>query len=303
MTSNHMYSSISENAPLQAGLDSKCSTEKNNQRVHCQPLTSRVVSWLTLASLFYLIGLGHTLLNKLQSNAATPEYTTYRGSIQHFDRTDVFKEELIPPATNTDTLNPPLATPRVLIVYGPPDDPWQQEMANAVLEGCQSIPHSDCRLLTVATATFDDVQAADAIVLGSSVENANTHFAVQQWIDQEWDIFKMIPDKIGAAFVTAGGISAGQEGTLKRLLESMMVFRMLAVGGESWESAFGVAAVTAEPPFAKQPSSGDENNTSKSWFPRDCYLPEGQLISPMFLDQAKGLGRRVARLVVQRVKR
>eukprot|EP00957_Ditylum_brightwellii_P057429 4354408-Ditylum_brightwellii.AAC.1 len=69
--------------------------------------------------------------------------------------------------------------------------------------------------MAISTATFDDVQAANAVILGSSVQDANTHYAVQQWIDQEWILSEMLPDKIGAAFVTAGGISAGQEGTLK----------------------------------------------------------------------------------------
>jgi multimeric flavodoxin WrbA len=42
-----------------------------------------------------------------------------------------------------------------------------------------------------------------------------------------------LKDKIGAAFVSAGGISAGEELTQLSILHSMLIFGMIVVGGRS----------------------------------------------------------------------
>jgi NAD(P)H dehydrogenase (quinone) len=49
--------------------------------------------------------------------------------------------------------------------------------------------------------------------------------------------------------VTAGGISAGEEIVQMNILQSMLVFGMIVVGGPDWTQPFGASAVTGEPPF------------------------------------------------------
>lgn len=61
---------------------------------------------------------------------------------------------------------------------------------------------------TVSNAKFGQVLAADGVILGSSVENANTHPDIQKWINDSWDVTQDLSNKVGAAFVTAGGLSA-----------------------------------------------------------------------------------------------
>ena len=78
--------------------------------------------------------------------------------------------------------------------------------------------------------------------------------------------------KLGAVFVTSGGMSSGEELTMVNMLHSMMIFGLITVGGDSWTSAFGASAITAEPPFA------------------------AGLTNEVFLNKAEGLGRRVATL-------
>ncbi len=146
-------------------------------------------------------------------------------------------------------------------------------MAEAVAGGARAVAGTRVRLATVAEATVDDVLAADAVILGSPVYNANVAPEVQSFINS-WP-FEGSPlrDKVGAAFVTGGGISAGEEAVQLGLLRSMLVFGMVVVGGPDWTGAFGASAVTGEPPFdAAGAGAVDER----------------------FLEKARALGRRVA---------
>jgi NAD(P)H dehydrogenase (quinone) len=59
-----------------------------------------------------------------------------------------------------------------------------------------------------------------------------------------------LKDKLGAAFVTAGGISAGEEVTLLNILQSMMIFGMIVMGGDDWTAPFGASGIRGEPPFS-----------------------------------------------------
>jgi NAD(P)H dehydrogenase (quinone) len=87
---------------------------------------------------------------------------------------------------------------------------------------------------------------------------------------------ELLRDKIGAAFVTAGGISAGEEVAQLNILHSMMVFGMIIVGGPDWKSAFGASAVVEEFPFDS--------------------IAGGAQVGNQFLLKGESLGRRVAEL-------
>ncbi len=146
-------------------------------------------------------------------------------------------------------------------------------MAEAVAEGARAVAGTRVRLATVAEATIEEVLAADAVVVGSPVYNANVAPEVQSFINA-WP-FEGAPlrGKVGAAFVTGGGISAGEEAVQLALLRSMLVFGMVVVGGPDWTGAFGASAVTGEPPFGP----GAEG-----------------AVDERFLEKARALGRRVA---------
>jgi NAD(P)H dehydrogenase (quinone) len=57
------------------------------------------------------------------------------------------------------------------------------------------------------------------------------------------------------------------------------MYRMIVVGGSDWQSAFGASAVTDEEPFDT--------------------TPKKQGVNPYFLKKAKGLGTRVAEVVIR----
>ena len=172
----------------------------------------------------------------------------------------------------------------LLIVYGPSDDVHQQQMAYAIEKGANM---KNVKVCSVDECSFQDVVTSDALVVGSAVYNANVHPDVQTWINT-WDFHANLQNKIASAFVTGGGISAGEEGVLISLLKSMMIFQMIVVGGSDWKSAFGAYAITNEGPFNTH-HLREKNSLGKM---KDT-------IDPMFLANAHALGARVAKMVVK----
>lgn len=168
--------------------------------------------------------------------------------------------------------------PTVLIAYYSQGG-HTKTMAEAVASGARAGGNVTVKLMSVETVKNEDLMNADAIIVGSPVYNANPAPEVAKFI-AGWP-FQGAPlfNKIGAAFVTAGGISAGEELTQMSILHSMMVFGMVVVGGEDWMSAFGASAVTAEKPFDQAKNDAG--------------------VTDQFIKKAKGLGKRVAELAVR----
>ena len=141
------------------------------------------------------------------------------------------------------------AQPTVLISYYSKTGNTKQ-MAEAVARGAAKVEGITVVLKTVEETTTEDLLNAGAIIVGSPVYNANVAPKVQEFITS-WP-FENAPlkDKLGAAFVTAGGISAGEEVTLLNILQSMMIFGMIVMGGDDWTAPFGASGIRGEPPFS-----------------------------------------------------
>ena len=124
-----------------------------------------------------------------------------------------------------------------------------QSLAEEVAKGAQSIPGVQVVLKSIAQTTTKDLLDADAIIIGSPVYNANLAPEVVKFIS-EWPFEgNPLKDKIGAAFVSAGGMSAGEELAQMNVLHSMLIFGMIVVGGDDWTSPFGASAITNESIF------------------------------------------------------
>jgi len=147
-----------------------------------------------------------------------------------------------------------------------------QSLAEEVAKGASSIPGVQVVLKRIDQTTTKDLLAADAIILGSPVYNANLAPEVVQFMSTWPFEGNPLKDKNGAAFVTAGGISAGEELAQVSILQSMLVFGMVVVGGDDWTSAFGASAITNEGVFKTE-------NLDK-----------------LFLQKGFSLGKRVARI-------
>jgi len=149
-------------------------------------------------------------------------------------------------------------------------------LAKSVAEGAQEINGTEVRLLTIENTSTDDLLWADAIILGSPVHSANIAAPVQEFI-RTWPFEgQELKDKIGAVFVTGGGISAGEELAQMNLIHTMLVFNMIIVGGPSWDQPFGASAITGEKPFISESSETE--------------------IDSIFLIKGHTLGKRIGKI-------
>ena len=170
---------------------------------------------------------------------------------------------------------------QVLVVYHSETGNTEQ-LAQSVAEGARTIEGVEVILKSVDEVMADQLIDADAIIVGSPVYNANVTPDISKFI-ASWPFDgQPLKDKIGAAFVTAGGISAGEEIVQMNILQSMLVFGMIVVGGPDWTQPFGASAVTGEVPF----------EVSKP----------GE-ISEQFKDKGFLLGERVAKVTLKMSER
>lgn len=163
--------------------------------------------------------------------------------------------------------------PTVLIAYYSQSGNTKT-MAHAVEEGAKSVAGVRVLLLPINQVSTKEVLEADAIVVGSPVYNANVAPEVQGFINSWPFEGRPLKDKLGAAFVSGGGISIGEEGVMLDILRAMLIHGMLVMGGEETEAAFGASAITGEAPF----------QTGK--------------VEEQFLAKARGLGKRVAEMAL-----
>jgi len=153
-----------------------------------------------------------------------------------------------------------------------------EAMANAVAEGARTVNEVTVTLKPVSEVTASDLLDADAIIVGSPVYNANVSPEISAFI-ASWPFEgEPLKDKIGAAFVSAGGISAGEEIVQMNILQSMLVFGMVVVGGPDWKQPFGASSVTSEMPFTTTSAEETED---------------------LFLRKGHSLGARVAAITVR----
>lgn len=166
---------------------------------------------------------------------------------------------------------------QVLVAYHS-ETGYTEQMAEAVAEGAREIEGVVVYLKSVENVEMDLLLSSDAIIVGSPVYNANVTPQVSEFI-ASWPFDgNPLRNKVGAAFVTAGGISAGEEIVQVNILKSMLIFGMIIVGGDDWTQPFGASAVTGEPPFETE--------------------SPGQ-IRMEFLQKGKELGERVAKTAIR----
>lgn len=174
--------------------------------------------------------------------------------------------------------SPAQERPSVLIAYYSKSG-HTRAMAEAVARGARSVTNVNVKLLTVTETTTEDLLKTDAVIVGSPVYNANVVPEVVSFMNRWPFDGSPMRDKIGAAFVSGGGISAGEELTQLNILHSMMIFGMIVVGGADWRSAFGASAITDEKPFDQ--------------------MTKGKDVAEEFQKKGEALGRRVAELTVR----
>ncbi len=165
--------------------------------------------------------------------------------------------------------------PTVLIVYHS-ETGNTETMAEAIRDGVLSVDGVQVVLKTVEEATTQDLLEAHAIIVGSPVYNANVSPPVSEFLSSWPFEGQPLKGKIGAAFVTAGGVSSGEELTQMNILQSMLIFGMLVMGGPDWSTPFGASAIRG-----------------------DDFFPYDEPIHPGFIKKGNDLGQRVAETVAK----
>lgn len=124
-----------------------------------------------------------------------------------------------------------------------------ETMAKAVAEGCKSVPHTLVAMHKPDQVTKEDLEQADAIILGSPTYYANMAAPLKLFIDDWFTKYKVpLTNKVGAAFSTGGGMTAGREFAIVSMLLAMLNNGMIIVGPlYDGYGTFGVSAVTDQP--------------------------------------------------------
>ena len=155
-----------------------------------------------------------------------------------------------------------------------------KRMAQAVVEGVNRVPGAVAAVKRVGEVTREDLEAADAIVLGCPAYYANIPGRMKTVIDDwSWRMKVDFTDKVGGAFATGGGQMGGKEHVVISLLLFMINNRMIVAG----------------------PLYQDEDGQD-IWAEAGAGAMTGPIdpgISPKELDSANRLGERVARLAVK----
>ena len=162
--------------------------------------------------------------------------------------------------------------PSILITYHS-ESGKTQAMAEAVAEGVSQVQGVSYILKPTSEVQQQEILNTSAIILGSPVYNANMAPQIQEFINSWPFEGRPLKDKIGAVFVTGGGFSIGEEAVMFSMIRAMMIHGMLIVGGDKVEAAFGASAITGEGEF------------------------DGKEVQEIFLEKARGLGRRVGEIV------
>ena len=87
-----------------------------------------------------------------------------------------------------------------------------QIMAESVAAGARAVAGTEVTLVSVEAVDTAQLRAAHAVIVGSPVQEANVAVPVMQFINR-WPFPDGMRDKIGAAFVSGGGMSSGEEET------------------------------------------------------------------------------------------
>jgi len=124
-----------------------------------------------------------------------------------------------------------------------------EKLAKAIAQGAEEVPDVEVQLKRVDETSLDDLQSADAIVLGSPTYYGLLAAPLKKLLDESAKIHGKLEGKVGAAFTSSGGVATGAETTLLSILQAMLVHGMIIQGSPNAKH-YGPAATGA--PNAKE---------------------------------------------------
>ena len=132
---------------------------------------------------------------------------------------------------------------KVLIVYDSRTGNTEK-MAGNVAEGVRKIEGAEASVVGIERAKLDDLEGADAIILGSPTYYGNMSGKMKELVDKSFNIHGKLKGKVGGAFTSSGGTACGAETALLSMLQAMLIHGMV-VQGRHDDKHYGAAAVEA----------------------------------------------------------
>ncbi len=83
---------------------------------------------------------------------------------------------------------------------------------------------------SVTDTTLDDLQAADAIVVGSPTYYGRMAAPIAQFFDESVTRHGKLDGKVGAAFSSSSNIAGGNETTIMSIIETLLIHGMIVQG-------------------------------------------------------------------------
>jgi NAD(P)H dehydrogenase (quinone) len=105
-----------------------------------------------------------------------------------------------------------------------------RRLAEAVVEGVNSVAGVEAVLRKTQQVTKDDFIAASAIIAGSPVYFGTMAAQLKQVFDDFVSVRKKMENKIGAVFTTSGDVTGGKETTMFSIIQALMIYGMIIVG-------------------------------------------------------------------------
>ncbi len=104
-----------------------------------------------------------------------------------------------------------------------------KQMAKTIAEAMNeaNLP-TKCK--SVTDTSLDDLQSADAIVVGSPTYYGRMAGAIAQFFDESVTRHGKLDGKIGAAFSSSSNIAGGNETTIMSILETLLIHGMVVQG-------------------------------------------------------------------------
>jgi len=132
---------------------------------------------------------------------------------------------------------------KVLVVYDSLTGNTEQ-MAKAVGEGVKNAG-IEVEIKKVTRVELADLEAADAIILGSPTHFGAMSENMKRLITKSHAIRKKLVDKLGAAFTSSTSVAGGNETTLLSMLQAMLIHGMLVLSDpiEPGYEHYGVASI------------------------------------------------------------
>jgi NAD(P)H dehydrogenase (quinone) len=119
-----------------------------------------------------------------------------------------------------------------------------RRLAEAIVEGVNSVAGAEAVLRKTEQVTKDDFIAASAIIAGSPVYFGTMAAQLKQVFDDFVSVRKKMENKIGAVFTTSGDVTGGKETTMFSIIQALMIYGMIIVGDPmSATGHYGVSCV------------------------------------------------------------